>query len=76
MYDAGAMSTPRQRPETGQQHGSRESKVRDAKSSSLATGGTGSGGQIGEVPQSRRYKIVIGVIVLLLVLLALSELWD
>ena len=68
------MSTPRQPPESGQPSGSRDSKVREIKRNALAASGVGRG--IGESPQSRRYKIILGIIVLLLVLLALSNLWD
>ena len=45
--------------------------LRDAREKSSIAGGVGSG--LGEVPKSRRYKVLIGVAGLILLLLVISE---
>lgn len=68
------MSLSGQKPESGPQGGSRDSKVREIKRNAFAAGGVGRG--IGEAPQSRRYKIIIGVIILVIVALVISDCLD
>ncbi len=48
--------------------------LRDARTKSSIEGGVRSG--IGEAPQSRRYKVVIGIVGLILLLLLISEFFD
>ncbi|MDG0867487.1 hypothetical protein [Candidatus Lucifugimonas marina] len=53
---------------------SRDSKVREIKRNAYAAGGVGR--EIGEAPQSRRYKIIIGIIILIVVALVVSDCLD
>jgi hypothetical protein len=48
--------------------------IRDARTKSSIDGGARSG--IGEAPQSRRFKVVIGIIGLILLMLIISEFFE
>jgi hypothetical protein len=71
------MPTQGNRPEPPPSGKSPESEIRETKRRSVAAGGLGRpGGEIGEVPQSKRYKIIVGVIVLIIAALVISDCID